>query len=564
MPSLKSLAPCALAVLLTAGCNDPGSRPEHFELLIRGGQVVDGTGAPAYPADLGVRAGLIARVGRLEGATADRVIEAAGLTVAPGIIDIHTHSDYSLLVDGAARSKVRQGVTTEVLGEATSAGPFPPDADPGRLESAGYGIALDWSTLGEYFQRLEQSGIAVNAASFVGSMTVRRYVLGETNREPTAEEIARMAALVEAAMEQGALGVATALLGSPLTTRELTAMAEAAARHGGSYSTHIRDEGSLIFESLDEAIAVGQAAGAAVDVLHLKIAERRLWGQMDRVLAKFETARAAGLEITANIYPYIAGQNNLSALIPPAGWEGGRAAMLERLKDPAWRQQFREVLYAGGLPNWYNHYTSSAGWESILIASTTAEANRELVGMTMDKVIERRLKAGMDPADVLYDLLLEEQGSVPAIYFLMTEEDVKTAMRAPFVSFGSDGAAVRPDGPLGEGKPHPRWYGTFPRVLGRYVREQGVLTLEEAIRKMTAMNADKIGLTDRGRIAAGLAADLFIFDPATIIDRATFDNPHQYAEGVEYVIVNGIPVLERGEHTAARPGKVLYGPGRKQ
>ncbi len=551
----------SLAVLLLAGCGPEEQGNNDFDILITGGLVVDGSGAPGVHADLGIRDRTIAVVGDLSKASANRVIDASGLVVAPGIIDIHTHSDYSLLVDGNAESKIRQGVTTEILGEATSAGPFRLGSkEKPRQESPIYDVKIDWQTLGEYLQRLQASGISVNAGSYVGSMTVRRYVMGETNRKARQAEIEQMAASVEQAMREGALGVATALLGSPLSTGELIAMANAAARYGGIYSTHIRDEGSLIFESLDEAFLIAGKAGIPVDVLHLKIAERKLWGQMDKVLERFEQARAQGIKATANMYPYIAGQNNLSALVPPEGWEGGREKMLERLRDKSWREKFRKTLYAGGLPDWYNHYSSSAGWESMLIVSTRAEKNRHLVGMTMDRVIAEY--PGKEPTDVLYDLLLEENGSVPTIYFLMTEEDVKTAMASPLVSFGSDGAAVKPTGVLGEGKPHPRWYGTFPRILGKYVREENVLSLESAIHKMTWMNAEKIGLQNRGLIREGMAADLFLFDPEIIIDRATFSNPHQFPVGVEYVLVNGTVVLDEGQHTGVRPGKVLYGPGK--
>ena len=551
-----------LSLVLLVGCGTvPRSEPA-YDLLITGGLVVDGTGAPGIYADVGIKDRTIVAVGRLSRAGAAQVIDATGLVVAPGIIDIHSHSDYALLVDGSAESKIRQGVTTEIIGEATSAGPFPPDeTDHGRIESPSYGVEIDWKTLGEYFDRLQASGTSVNVGSYVGSRTVRRYVMGDTNRAPTPGEIQRMAQAVEEAMAEGALGVATALLGSILSTEELIAMAGAAARYGGIYSTHIRDEGDRIFESLDEAFLVGRKAGIPVDVLHLKIADRKLWGQMDEVLARFEQARAEGLQVTANMYPYIAGQNNLASLIPPYGWDGGKQVMLKRLRDPEKRAEFRRTLYAGGLPDWYNHDTASAGWESMLIVSTRAEKNRHLVGMTMDRVIAERNTG--EPTDALYDLLLEEDGSVPTIFFLMTEEDVRTAMVSPLVSFCTDGTAVKPEGVLGRGKPHPRWYGSFPRILGKYVREEKVLPLETAILKMTWMNAQKIGLRDRGLVQAGMAADLFLFDSGRIIDRATFSDPHRFPVGVEYVLVNGTVVLDGGKHTGLKPGRILYGPGKK-
>ncbi len=549
----------ALVSVLLAGCA-PRSGP-RFDILITGGTVIDGSGAPRIRADVGIVADAIAAVGNFAGAAAVRTIDAAGLIVAPGVIDIHGHSDYSLLIDGSARSKVRQGVTTEIIGEALSAGPVSGSGrNFKRVEAPLWGAGISWNTLGEYFEVLRRKGISINIGSFVGSMSVRRYVIGDTNREATAGEIDSMATLVEAAMGQGALGVSSALLGSPLTTGELIAMARAASRHGGIYSTHIRDEGALIFPALDEAFRIAREADIPVDVIHLKVADRALWGRMDSVLARFERARAEGIEATANMYPYIAGQNDLAALIPPEGQDGGRAKMLERLADPAWREKFRSALYAGGRPDWYNHYTSSAGWESMLVVSVKTEKNAELVGLRMNEVI--RLRGG-DPADVLFDLLEEEGGSVPTVYFLMSEDDVRTALAHPLVSFCSDGVAVRPDGPLGKGKPHPRWYGGFPRILGHYVRDEKVLSLESAVHKMTRQNAEKLGIKNRGLIRPGMAADLMLFDPAVVIDRATFSDPHQYPDGIEYVIVNGTVVIDGEQHTGALPGRIIYGPAKE-
>ncbi len=554
---ITSAIPFLLFVL--AGCT-PGSGP-RFDILISGGTVIDGSGAPRIVADVGIVDDTIAEVGDLAGAEAARIIDAAGLIVAPGVIDIHGHSDYSLLVDGTAQSKIRQGVTTEIIGEALSAGPISTSGrNFKRVESPLWDADISWNTLGEYFDVLQRKGVSLNIGSFVGSMSVRRYVIGDTNRQATAAEIDSMATLVEEAMSQGALGVASALLGSPLTTGELIAMARAASRHGGIYSTHVRDEGALIFPSLDEAFRIAREADIPVDVIHLKVAERALWGRMDSVLARFESAREQGIEATANMYPYIAGQNDLAALIPPEGQDGGRDKMLGRLADPVWREKFRETLYAGGRTDWYNHYTSSAGWESMLVVSTKLEKNVGLVGLRMNEIIGFR---GGEPSDVLFDLLLEEGGSVPTVYFLMSEEDVRTALAHPLVSFCSDGVAVRPDGPLGRGKPHPRWYGTFPRILGHYARDEAVLSLEAAVHKMTGQNAEKLGIGNRGLLLPGMAADLMLFDPATVIDRATFSQPHQYPDGIEYVVVNGTVVIDNGNHTGALPGRIIYGPGKE-
>ncbi|MBW7995469.1 MAG: D-aminoacylase [Candidatus Glassbacteria bacterium] len=550
-----------LIVLAASLAACAGKTSPKFDILITGGTVIDGTGAPRRQVDVGIIADTIAAVGDLAGAWSGRLINASGRIVAPGVIDIHGHSDYSILVDGTAQSKIRQGVTTEIIGEALSAGPISRAGQNfKRVEAPLWDADIEWSTLGEYFQVLERRGSSINIGSFVGTMSVRRYVIGDTNRNPSDVELDSMCVLVDAAMRQGALGVSSALLGSPLTTAELIAMARVASRHGGIYSTHVRDEGSLIFSSLDEAFRIGREADLPVDVIHLKVAERDLWGRMDSVLARFEQAREEGLDVTANMYPYIAGQNNLSALIPPEGQDGGRDKMLERLHDPGWRRQFKETLYAGGRPDWYNHYTSSAGWESMLVVSTKAEKNQDLIGRRMSEVIEMR---GGEPTDVLFDLLLEEGGSVPTVYFLMSEEDVRTAMVHPLVSFCSDGVAVRPEGPLGKGKPHPRWYGSFPRILGRYARDQKVLSLESAVHKMTWQNAEKLGITGRGLIKVGMAADLMLFDPESVLDRATFSDPHHYPEGIEYVLVNGTVVIDKGEHTGALPGRIIYGPGRE-
>ncbi len=556
---LMLFASLFLLFALMAGC--AGNSGPQFDILITGGTVIDGSGAPRTVADVGIKADTIAAVGDLADAEAVRTIDAKGLVVAPGVIDIHGHSDYSLLVDGTAQSKVRQGVTTEIIGEALSAGPISRSGrNFKRVEAPLWDADISWNTLGEYFDVLRSKGVSLNIGSFVGSMSVRRYVIGDTNRRATAAEIDSMAVLVEAAMSQGALGVASALLGSPITTEELIAMARAASGYGGIYSTHVRDEGSLIFPSLDEAFRVAREADIPVDVIHLKVAERALWGRMDSVLARFEIARAEGIEATANMYPYIAGQNDLAALIPPEGQDGGRAKMLERLADPAWREKFKSALYAGGRPDWYNHYTSSAGWESMLVVSTKLEKNAKLVGMRMNEVIALR---GGEPSEVLFDILLEEGGSVPTVYFLMSEEDVRTALVHPLVSFCSDGVAVRPDGPLGKGKPHPRWYGSFPRILGHYARDEAVLSLEVAVHKMTWQNAEKLGISNRGLVKPGMAADLMLFRPATVIDRATFSQPHQYPVGIEYVMVNGAMVIDNGSHTGALPGQIIYGPGKE-
>jgi N-acyl-D-amino-acid deacylase len=555
---MSRVSRCALVLLLALplGFTDACSkRDPAYDLVITNGRVVDGSGADPVEADVAVVGDTIVHVGPIEPgvrARARRVIDARGLVVSPGFIDIHTHSDYSLLADGTAQSKVRQGVTTEILGESDSAGPIQGKA----TRSAPYGLQVDWRTLGEYFKRLESSGVSVNVGSFVGATQVRRCVLGEESREPTRAEMDEMKRLVTEAMQDGALGLSVALLVPPNTyhtTAQLIELASAVKPFGGIYMTHIRTEGEGIETAIGEALEVAGKAQVPVEILHLKIADRRLWGRMKDVCDLIEQARNRGIRASADQYPYVAGQNNLVALVPPWAMEGGHDRMLARLRNPAERRRIEKDLYAG-IPGWFNHYLAMSGWEGCLVASVRTEANKKYEGKSIAEIAQL---SGRKPADAVLDLLIDEQGSVPAVYFLMSEEDVRYAMQQPWVSIGSDGAAVRPDGSLGSGKPHPRWYGTFPRVLGKYVREEHVLTLPEAIRKMTSLNAEKLGIKDRGLLRAGKKADITVFDPDRVADRATFQDPHQYPVGIEYVIVNGVPVIEKEQHLGTKPGRIL-------
>jgi N-acyl-D-aspartate/D-glutamate deacylase len=524
--------------------------------------VLDGTGAPATVTDVGIRDGLIAEVGDLSAASATRRIDASGLTVAPGFIDIHNHSDYTILSEPRAESMIRQGVTTMVLGESRSAGPLKPGVndDPrARADRA----APDWTTLGGYFARLARQGIATNIASYVGHEQVWTYVKGYAQTPATPAELAEMKALVAQAMEEGAMGLSAALLQPPssvATTADLIDLARVAKQYGGIYSSHIRDEGEHVFRAADEAIQIGKGAGILVDIIHMKIAHRALWGRAGELTALVQRARDAGHDIRANVYPYTAGQNNLSSIVPPWAHDGGRARMLERLADPAARRRMRrEVL--NGLPGWYNHYLATGdGWAGMLLVSLRHDRNKAFQGRRMSELIADR---GGDPAAVLFDVLLEEQGSVPTVFFHHSEQDMQLVMQQPWTSIGSDGSAVSPGGPSGGSHPHPRYYGTFPRVLGRYVRERKVLSLPEAVRKMTSMNADKLGLADRGRLAAGMAADVTVFDQDRVIDRATFEHPHQFPVGIRYVVVNGVVAVDGETHTGALAGRVLFGPGRQ-
>jgi N-acyl-D-amino-acid deacylase len=547
-------------LLLASACARPAAQ-QPYDVLITGGSVLNGEGTPAVRADVGIRGGRIATIGDLGNAAATRRIDASGLTVAPGFIDIHNHSDYSILVEPRSESMIRQGVTTMVLGESRSAGPIKAGAEEARARADG--VAADWATLGGYFAKLEQKHMSTNIASYVGEEQVWTYVKGYGQSVATAQELDEMKRLIAAAMAEGAMGLSTALLQPPssfATTANLIELARSAKQVGGIYSSHIRDEGEGVFRAIDEAIQVGKGAGIRVDIIHMKIAHKKLWGRANEIIAMVQKARDEGHDIRANVYPYTAGQNNLSSIVPPWAHDGGREKMLERLKDPSARKRMREEVM-NGLPNWYNHYLATGdGWAGMILVMLKHERNKPFQGKRMSELIAAR---GGHPADVLFDVLLEEGGSVPTVFFHHSEPDMQLIMKQPWTSIGSDGSAVSPDGPTGRTHPHPRYYGTFPRVLGRYVRELKVITLPDAVKKMTSMNADKLGIKDRGRLKEGLAGDVTVFDQDGVIDRATFEQPHQYPVGIKYVIVNGVVTVDNEQHTGALAGRVIYGPGKR-
>ena len=557
-----SLGLCTVICLLAILAHRHSAQEPQYDLLIVGGHIIDGSGGPWFAGSVAVKDGTIADVGRLPNATARQVIDAKGLVVSPGFIDLHSHSDYTLLVDGAARSKIYQGVTTEILGEAESAapvvGPVVPDFDKSLRR---YGFQRDWTTLGEYFARVERQGISVNIASYVGSGQVRNCVLGNVNRAPTAEELEKMKTLVEQAMREGAIGMSSGLIYPPnafATTDELIELAKVAAKYGGVYASHIRSESDTSLSAIDEAIEISEKGGLPAHIFHFKKYGHNNWGHMPEQVARIQAARDRGVDITADQYPYIAAMTGLEMCLPPKFLEGTSEQNVERLKDPKNRAEIRRAIETG-LPGWGDDEVKSVGgWHGVLVASLQKPENKKYEGRRMDEVARMM---GKDPLDALCDLLISEGGAAEAVYFGMNAADVELAMKQPWVGIGSDGVAVTPQMEF-IGKPHPRFYGTFPRVLGYYVREQKVLTLPEAIRKMTSFAAQINGLSDRGLLRPGLAADIAIFDPATVGDKATFENPLQYSVGVEYVIVNGTVVLNKGEHTGAKPGRVLYGRGR--
>jgi N-acyl-D-amino-acid deacylase len=550
------------AAPLFSGFHARGQPEQPFDLLIRGGTVVDGTGNPWFVGDVAIRGDRIAKVGALgPDVAARKVLDARGLVVAPGFIDMHSHSDMTLFEDGSAPSKIRQGVTTEILGEDTSAGPAK-GKRPARTVT-GAGATYSWTTLGGYFEAIERKGVAVNVASYVGLGTLLECVQGNSLARPGASEIGEMKGLIAEAMGDGALGLST-MLASPrelaVTTGDLVELCRVVKRFGGIYSSHIRNEGTEVLDAVKEAINIGRGAEIPVDIIHLKIAEESLWGRMGQIIALIEEARRDGVNVQANVYPYTRGNNDLVSIIPPWAHEGGTGRLIERLKDPSLRGRLKRDI-RNGLPGWYNHYTAVGGdWSRMLVSGRLGPANRAFVGETMDRIIAAKTKGrdpAPDPLDILFEFLIEENGTIGTIYAHHTESDMNLALLAPWCSIGSDGYALATDGPLRRGHPHPRSFGTFPRILGEYVRSRKLLSLEDAVRKMTSLNAAKIGVFDRGLVRTGLYADVTVFDPKIVIDRSTYLEPFQYGTGIVHVIVNGGLVVDHGQVTDARPGRAL-------
>jgi len=555
-----ALAGAGLLAVLSLAPAHPRPPAPDYDLLLVGGTVADGTGAPRRRADVAVTSDRIAAIGDLSGRTARRTVDVAGLVVAPGFIDMLGHSEATILVDPRGVSKVTQGVTTEITGEGVSIAPV--NAVTLRNDSAQYaawGLVVDWHDLDGYFRRLERSGTPLNLATFVGATQVRRYVLGDADRAPTAAELAEMEALVDTAMRQGALGVSSALVYAPAfyaKTDELIALAKVAARYGGIYATHIRNEKARIDAALSEAFRIGREAHDPVEVWHLKLAGRANWGRMPRILARFEHLRASGQKVGANSYPYTASATGLSASIPAWAHEGGDEAMIARLRDPAVRARIRREMGGGG-----RQESSSGGagaLSGVVVLGVLDSTLRRYEGRRIVDIARHEHK---DPFDLLCDILIADHAKTGAAYFLMSEADVRAAVAAPWVGVGMDLGALAPDGPLNMRVVHPRAYGTFPRILGKYVREEHVLTLEAAVRKMTGVAAERLGLRDRGVLAEGNYADITVFDPATVADRATFESPHETSVGIRYVLVNGRFTLDEGKLTGERPGRSLRGPG---
>lgn len=548
-----------LIVLLSSLFLAAADKP--YDIVIRKGHIIDGTGSPWYSGDIGIRDGKIAAIGNLSGVPAGRIIDAQGMIVAPGFIDMLGQSELTILVNPRLPSKIYQGITTEFTGEGGSAAPLN-DAivKADGLAYEHFKLTPEWRTFAEYFARLEKQGMGINLGSFVGATQVRRTVLGDANRAPSPDELKRMSGLVDDAMKQGAVGVSTSLQYAPApyaTTDELIALATAASKYGGVYATHMRSEGDAITAAIDEAVRIGREAKIPVEIWHLKAAGRPNWGRMPGIVAQIEKARASGVDIGANTYAYPAWFNSFSAFIPPWAHDGGDAKLIERLKDPAMRARIRKDMETPSTA-WDNEWQEVAGPEAILVSVVH---NPELLPLQGRTIAEIAKLWGKDPIDTIFDLLIQDNAFTYVAVFGMSEPDVALALMQPWVSVDNDSQGTAPDGVLGSEHPHPRAYGTFPRILRKYVREEKKLRLEEAIRKFTALPAQRMRLADRGVLKAGMWADVVVFDPQAITDRATFEKPNQLSEGMTWVLVNGVPVIDGGKMTGALPGKVLRGAG---
>jgi dihydroorotase/N-acyl-D-amino-acid deacylase len=534
---------------------------QSYDVVITNGHIVDGTGSPWYSGDVAIRDGRIAAIGNLGEAPRQRTLNARGMVVAPGFIDMLGQSEMSILVEPKLPSKIYQGITTEITGEGGSAAPLN-DAII-AADRAGYehlNLEPDWHTLRQYFARLEKQGMGINLASYVGATQVRRMVLGDDNRAPTAAQLEAMKKLVRDAMQDGAVGVSSSLEYAPApyaSTEELIALAGEAARFGGIYATHLRNESDGVLTAIDEALRIGREARIPVEIWHIKVAGKHAWGRMPEVVAKINDARAKGMDVSADTYAYPAWFNSLSAFIPPWAHDGGDAKLIERLKDPATRARIRKDLVTPST-EWDNEWEEIAGPEAVMIGVVQ---NPKLMAMQGKRLSEVAKIRNQDPMDALFDLLIEDRAFTSVAVFGMAEPDVSLALEQPWVALDNDSSGTSPEGLLGKEHPHPRAYGTFPRILRKYVREEKKLTLEDAIRKFSALAAQRMRLTGRGVLKAGMWADVVIFDPATVRDLATFEKPNQLSEGMQYVLVNGVPVIEEGKMTGALPGKVLRGPG---
>lgn len=538
-------------------------RADRFDVIIHGGRVIDGTGNPWYRADVGIVGKKISAIGNLAGAQAGQRIDASGLVVAPGFIDMHSHASWNYLIDGRAASKITQGVTLEIDGEGHSVAPIDERFVKDRREAfARYGVEPNWRSIDDYFRRLERTPAAINFATYLGTANLREIAIGFDDRPATPRELEQMKQIARQAMEDGALGIFSALMYSPdrfNRTEELVEIAKVVAEYGGVYQSHIRSESNAIDAALDEVFRIASEAHIPAHVTHFKVAYRQSWGRMPAIIQKVEAAQRSGLDITADMYPYVRAGGSFTPLLPPWAQEGGRARIVERLKDVPTRERIKQEM-AAPATSWENEYYGAGdGPAGFSVADAQGNpALQKYVGMTLAAIADREKK---DPRDVVLDIILA--GDAGMTVLVTDEGDLRLAMQRPWVAFGSDGESVAADGPLSEGLVHPRGYGTYPRVFGTYVRELGLLRLEDAIRKATSLPAQRLGIRDRGLLREGFYADVVVLDPQTIIDRSTFEKPHQYSTGISKVLVNGEVVVDQGRITDARPGMVVRGPGYK-
>ena len=551
-------AGCAFTVAAT------GQLPPPVDVLIKGGTVYDGSGAEGRTADLAIRGDRIVGVGDLPQASAKNTIDAHGLAVAPGFINMLSWSNESLIQDGRSQSEIRQGVTTEIMGEGESMGPLNTRMKERILrEQKDIKFDIKWNTLAEYLRYLETRGVSCNVASFLGATTVREYVIGLEDKQPTPQQLEEMRDLVRREMESGALGIGTSLIYPPAfyaKTEELIELCKVAAKYQGKYISHMRSEGNQLLGALDELIRISREAGIPAEVYHIKAAGEKNWAKEDELLGRIEAAQKEGLKIRANMYTYTAAGTGLDACLPPWTEDGGYPALFQRLRDPGTRAKIAEQVRIDS-DEWENLYLAAGSPERILLVGFKSEKLKPLTGKSLAEVAKMR---GKDPIETMMALIAEDESRIDAIYFLMSEENVKKQLAKPWISFGSDEASQAPEGVFLKSNPHPRAYGNFARVLGKYSRDEKLIPLAEAVRRLSALPATNLGLDHRGFLKEGMFADVVVFDPATIADRATFEKPHQYAIGMKHVFVNGVQVLKEGQHTGARPGRALWGPGKVQ
>ncbi len=553
----------AAVTLLSLSLTIDLSQPPVFDVVIRGGTVYDGTGEPGRRVDVGLRGDRIAAVGDLTGASATAAVNASGLAVAPGFINMLSWSTESLLIDGRSQGEIREGVTTEIFGEGSSMGPMTEEMKQRALKEQGdLKYDITWTTLSEYLRELERRGVSPNVASFIGAATVREYVVGLADRAPTPEELERMRALVRQEMEAGALGIGSSLIYAPgfyAKTSELVELCKAAAPYRGKYISHMRSEGNRLEESVEEVLQIARESGVPAEIYHLKAAGKDNWPKMDRVLKTINDARAQGLKITADMYTYTAGATGLDAAMPPWVLDGGWEAAFKRLRDPEQRTKIAAAITTP-TNDWENLYLAAGSADRVLLVGFKSEALKPLTGKTLAAVARLR---GKSPEETIMDLVSEDESRVATVYFLMSEDNIAKQMRQPWVSFGSDAESMAPEPPFTKSSTHPRAYGNFARLLGKYVREDKVLTIAEAVHRLSGLPATNLELDRRGFLKEGMFADVVVFDPAAIADRATFEQPHQYSVGMRHVFVNGVQVVKDGEHTDAKPGRALWGPGKR-